>query len=603
MKTINLIQKLIIFSNLVAVPLLAGETDVKDACRASESWSLSTQIDKEWTREFESFISGKTSSTRGFSEAVALRKQSVSEMQASIQKQFSEYWISRTLFSSKFYHQAHQGFLMIVKNSTEKAIQKAAVQCLGEIQKRVPSLELPSSLPWDVLKGDPGNADAVFLSFITQVGVPKSDPRLLKSILDLLHSYHVAHANFAEGVYYSSLKNYPKSIEAFEKLFSNVLPEGLLKNYTDSGRILLARAYYSIKNYPLATKNFHTIKKNSNELTEVLSELSWSYLMSGHYEESVGVVMQLRARGFKNTFTPEATMVSAMAFNELCQYPASLTALQSFKAEYAPEYAWLKRWSESPKTSLYSQAVQFIRGKSEVPLKVGNEWIRSASFLSRQDELNLVLKQTALSQQISNAAKREHILMRNTLTLSIVKFIEKYHSEKRRMKPGGKISPSLLVEFQDIRTQFQHFNRFRQASRPWKKLTDQFQAKLPSIRARLVSSIETDLNIKNRKMLSLLQEIAENNELISAEIYTGASQDLVWKNAHPDYVQVVKNIGKGDANRRPASEVWNWGTMNANANDGPEVWEDEVGFAKADLTDNCADKEKYLKVKNKRIIQ
>ena len=100
-------------------------------------------------------------------------------------------------------------------------------------------------------------------------------------------------------------------------------------------------------------------------------------------------------------------------------------------------------------------------------------------------------------------------------------------------------------------------------------------------------------------MLNQIEEIAENNQFIEVEIFNGASQDVIWQNAHPDYKEVVSRLN--DEQKKSSKEkVWNWGKAAYNITDDEEsheIWEDELGSFKADLFDNCSSKERYLSVK------
>src|SRR6185437_15035987 len=60
--------------------------------------------------------------------------------------------------------------------------------------------------------------------------------------------------------------------------------------------------------------------------------------------------------------------------------------------------------------------------------------------------------------------------------------------------------------------------------------------KLQPVRAKfLVSEIDTDFALRNVRMLQRLRELIEDAYLVQVEIYNGASEDIVWANAHPGY--------------------------------------------------------------------
>jgi hypothetical protein len=93
-------------------------------------------------------------------------------------------------------------------------------------------------------------------------------------------------------------------------------------------------------------------------------------------------------------------------------------------------------------------------------------------------------------------------------------------------------------------------------------------------------------------MMNQIEDVAENDELIEVEIFNGASEDIIWQNAHPEYKDEAKQFqADRDKNR---AEGLNWGRMPASMEGDGEVWEDELGSFKADLYDNCSSRDKYL---------
>ena len=172
--------------------------------------------------------------------------------------------------------------------------------------------------------------------------------------------------------------------------FTEKTPDSLAR-YNDSAHLLLSRAEYSVGQFDLSENELKLIQKKSNDLTDSLSELSWADLMQERYPEAIGTSMNLEAGGLRHTFAPEAPMVAAMAMNELCQYPDAVREITIFRKNYEKSFKWLENWvanETNHSNLLYQQAIQFIRRKSEVPDRVGGEWVRSPLFIASQDEIN-----------------------------------------------------------------------------------------------------------------------------------------------------------------------------------------------------------------------
>ncbi len=136
----------------------------------------------------------------------------------------------------------------------------------------------------------------------------------------------------------------------------------------------------------------------------------------------------------------------------------------------------------------------------------------------------------------------------------------------------------------------------------WREILTRYRDAAAHQREVAMARIETGLRQLNERMIHDLRAVVENADLVEAEIWDGASRDIVWQNAHPEYLQLVKS-GKIRSDRRPAGEakdVYDWGTSKSTLDGKDEIWEDEVGTVMANLEDNCSDKEKYLKLRRSR---
>lgn len=162
---------------------------------------------------------------------------------------------------------------------------------------------------------------------------------------------------------------------------------------------------------------------------------------------------------------------------------------------------------------------------------------------------------------------------------------------ERKTQPALKIlSPSLRQELQAYRHALIQTQHFVASGPAWRAILEASRKKIPQIAKASRSRIEADLSARNQKMLARLAEISENSQLIEIEIYQGASQDLVFKNAHPDFTASLP---------KPASQESGlyWGKAPGLDGEDGEIWEDELGNFRADLPDNCANQERYLALK------
>jgi hypothetical protein len=295
-------------------------------------------------------------------------------------------------------------------------------------------------------------------------------------------------------------------------------------------------------------------------------------------------------------------MVMAIALNEICRFPESMNMIQAFRKNYHPAYNWLKSHSTASETpKFYKLAVDFMRKttNSELPpVNVVSEWIRSPVFLSNQERLNLLIRERNLTNELSEQGKNEQRQAALNLIKKAKEIRKKLSLEKINLKPGEELSAELLADLISLREDRIHFQRLRRAGGVWRVILSRYLKGVPATQAKITSTISKEFARLNTRMLTQLEEIAENNELIEVEIFNEASEDMIWQNAHPDYKELAKSI-KQSSIREEAAKVWNWGTTKGGLDGRGEIWEDEVGSLTADLTDNCDNKDKYLALKGK----
>ena len=428
---------------------------------------------------------------------------------------------------------------------------------MAEIQKRSPDLKMPSEVNWEKFNLNSGDEEAILVYALDNT------PLLSKKNWEALPSEY---RDTIQALLYSRQKNYVKAIDSFSHLHFLHYPDPLHLNY--------GRALYAIQ-----------------------------------YEGAIGVAMQLRSGVLRNTFSPEPIMVAAMAFNELCQFQDSIRMVNAFVHDYSPTFDWLNK--NKDRNDLYSEVMRTMkRTKSEpangvafAPPKITSEWIKGATFLTRQNEINRLIKEPDHLKEIQALGAHEQTVMTEKILKDMKDFIHDVKIAELKLKPGEEIAESFGARYLPIKKDLRQLKNFYRASRTWAIFSKNFEKKIPKLRAALVEKINLDLKKHQTQMLSLLDKVRENSDLIEVEIYSGASKDMIWKNAHPDYDEnqkLTQNETDQKNEKTNSAKYWNWGRFLASDIESAEVWEDEMGSLKADLSDQCQKKEKYLNLKMKK---
>ncbi len=556
------ISALILFTALSAPGAYAGEHSATGACTESESWKLGRGLDARPRNEFEKSIHGETTPARGYAHAQLLERTGASEEARLL----GTYWKGATLLKANLVHLAFEYFSQAASampSAGTLGVQTAAVECLNHLKLEYSALQAPQSvtvrLPQYFALAPKNRQPFNELAFqALQAGfIQHTSREEMTGTLSLLKGTG-AYELLADGMAAASASDHKRTVQSLEAFLKVSVLTPALKKQLNPARMLLARAYYSLKDYENASNTYKRVDKSSNLFSETLSELAWAHLQDENYSEAIGIATNVQVGSLRTTFVPEAPMVLAMSLNELCQYPDSLRAIRKFQAEYRPSYSWLKKWAQnggSRTKPLYPLAISYIGKKKveqTVPDRVASEWIRSDAFIALQDEVSLSFKEEralkAMAKQVGEA-KADFQSDQEAALVSVLNEL------------GGRLT-----------------NESEAGAR---------------LRQDRVTRINTTLAAKSAQMLAQLDEIAENTKLIQVEIYNGASHDIIWQNANPEYHDVSRKWKSESKKDKAASRVWNWGTIRKSG-DKVELWEDEMGAFKASLFDNCSNKQRYM---------
>ena len=548
----------------------------------------------------ESFENPALPPVRVFAEALAARQRGGTEEL----KLSAEFWISQSLLQSGLHHIAYAGFSKMAANPAsgdESAkLQGAAINSINQIHAHYPSFILPSGVFLQIPRLMKSEADIKksLREFLFIYLIENPTKRVQQESLALLQGAG-AYEHLARGIVDSQNSDHAAAIMEFNTFLRFPSIPTFLEPYVDRARLLLSRSYFSTGVYTEAAAELGKIKKSSNDLAELLSETAWAHLMGEKYGEAIGTAMSLRAGGMRHTFSPEAPMVMAMALNELCQFPESISTIQQFKKDYEKSYLWLSTTQDTSK--LYPLAISFLKRQGDVPDRIGTEWVRSPIFISSQEEINLLFQENQANLNLgkTGAAEMKKLgLNVHELVVAIKPAIKK---ERSRLKAGEHLSAGLTEKIHILKEEITHYKRLRNAAATWHRILKNHNERVPVLKNALVQRINLDMKTRTAKMFAKLEDIAENNQLIEVEIYNGASQDIIWQNAHPEYKEIAQKMNREQKSER-SEKVWDWGRSITSGNSGEseEIWEDELGSFQASLFNNCSSKQRFLALRTGR---
>jgi tetratricopeptide (TPR) repeat protein len=607
----NKILLLMTLSPLLSVGANAGSrtgTWAEGACTSEESWHWSASIGEQARSEFHRLLSESVSAAHGFSDGVAQeRSSSTAEGRA-----LGEYWKARALWSAGLVDTSFEAFSRLLARSTSPetiGVQLAALECVSRIHAAHPAQSLSQvseSLP-GLARLAPRDAREAVWSFAAERWIEGGSQPALAAL-----SGAGPYEDVAQGLAASARKDWAQAASRLERVLSpDSSGQGLparLARFADDLRMSAGRAQYALGHFDQAITHYRRVSFASRHEPRALTELAWAQLMAGRRGDAIGVVTAMLSGNEKSSFAPEAPLVMSMALNELCQYPDSLAASRRYKSDYADSIRWLSAWfarPEASRPSLYSLAVEALRapGRSPVPARVASEWLRTPAFGADQQEISRLFAEPAQAARFFGEGDREL----HSLAAEI-------RDEARDVGAGVRDDVDGLRVFWPGRTAasaeaqpasprldslVERFNRLQAGMnflRPWIRRQESLAA---GRRQKLVEGLEAELVQTSRRMLAQLSSVTQSARLVEVEIHNGASHDLIFRGAHPEYAQVARAWKDEDESVR-SSRVWKWGGARTTSDGKLEIWSDEVGSFKARIFDNCSSQDRYVALLKRR---
>lgn len=156
-------------------------------------------------------------------------------------------------------------------------------------------------------------------------------------------------------------KKYDKAVEYFNKCAEEAEDRAddgdkKLKNYfsviQESCIIDVARLHFKRGEFEKAIRHYEDIPKTSIKWPYILIEKAWSYYYLGDYNRSLGILITYNSPLLESYFMPEAEVLKALNYFQLCLYPDALNVVNEFYNAYKPRVDALKRVVRTRKSEL-----------------------------------------------------------------------------------------------------------------------------------------------------------------------------------------------------------------------------------------------------------
>lgn len=147
-------------------------------------------------------------------------------------------------------------------------------------------------------------------------------------------------------------KDYDKAVEYYNKCAEEAEgrmdeTDAKLKNYftviQESCIIDIARLRFKQGEFEKAIRRYEDIPKTSLKWPYILMEKAWAYYYLGNYNRSLGILITYNSPLLESYFMPEAEVLKALNYYQLCLYPDALNVVNKFYSTYKPKVDALKK--------------------------------------------------------------------------------------------------------------------------------------------------------------------------------------------------------------------------------------------------------------------
>ncbi len=580
------------------------------ACSTKEVWNLDKDLPGDFTQKFKDYLSDPSELSLAYQNAYGLKAKAASPDVDLL----SQYWVGRALFEENLYHSAMKAFekiLMVPIRAKTTGVQFAAVECLVRMQAKLTSLRVS----WDAVKNlrnavlsDAGLKlykserealeRAVVIWARQRIG-PTKDAQEVASLIPMIDSKSPRRA-LVRALVSVKRREYSEAAQDLKKVLNLAQSQresgaasesiGLPDDYSvEILRLTRARALFELGQLGEAAEELKKMNRTSTQFIEGLDQRAWVHLMEGNYRDAIGVALSIHSKAFDHTFTPEALMVVAMSFNELCQYPSAYRILQRFGAHYGKVYRWIRDHKSGPDSKdPYFYVSEQLKGKTpKIPHVVLAEWLRSPVFVGSQEELNHLFEE----RSVLNSLKEER--KKGLLSYRKADFqYRKLYAYYQKMSSGREVA-TLQPRSQKIQNQMKFHQGEKEGILAFKREMQDLSTSIPMHSQRLVAQINGDLTVREKRMMQRVGSLFEMANLVQVELLEGAGEDLIWKNIHGDFRDFAKKDRKTQLDQM-GEQAFHWGDGPEVTDGMEEVWEDELGNLKANVVNLCTTKDKYL---------
>lgn len=257
-----------------------------------------------------------------------------------------QYYLARSLYDLTMYHSSQYYFTEVIKKGPStpyfaKALPKLVTIAkftgddsdLVRIVAKVPVEEFPASARNQYY-------------YLTGLKLYESDKltEARKSFGQVSEKSDLyTKSKYFEGVIYYKQEKLRSAVKSFTEVVKSNPDAQTAQEQEDFSRLRdlsllnIARIYYSIGRFPEANTWYDNVPRDSRYWAEAQFESGWSDFVQSDVNRTLGQMLTVQSPFFdKQEFIPEAQVLRALTFFNLCEYKEVGSILTDFDATYKP---------------------------------------------------------------------------------------------------------------------------------------------------------------------------------------------------------------------------------------------------------------------------
>ena len=268
-----------------------------------------------------------------------------------------QYYLARCLYELEMYHTSQYYFLEVLRKGPDNPYFKHALPKLVSIARFTGDnselIRVVAKIPPEAFPRSARN----HLFYLMGVRLYEEDDlsRARKYFGQIsTRSDLYLRAKYFEGVIYNRQGRLKSAVRSFRDVVREDVEVGSprelqeVKDLKNLSLVNVARIYYSIQRFDESSKYYALVERDSMYWPTSLFEASWSNFMRNDLNLTLGQVLTVQSPYFSHDeFMPEATILRALTYFNLCEYNEVERLLIGFEETYRPMYKEMKAFVQS----------------------------------------------------------------------------------------------------------------------------------------------------------------------------------------------------------------------------------------------------------------